>query len=1156
MHRALRSACLITLFALLTASTTILAQSARPERITISSGTVSAMTTTTSAPVYQPVSAQAAQGEECSLITFEGLGNVAPIPIFDNISLPGWLAVIDSDAGGSGNIANEPSPSTIAFWLESATGYQEIVFANPVSSVNLMYTSLDAVRLEAYDEQGRLLTSAAGSGNYNKGVGDPGGAYNAWTSLTVESDGNLIAVARMYGGVDRTGIDNLEVCSKANIDSIELTQAIQEWQPLDTLKADLRNNGQPPVPIVANKPLALRVYMDEVRATTTARVQISGVASGDQTVELQPNCTPEESRRQQNNCRSVDFYFTPPAGRWTVTVKALDAGGSVVETHELGVTSVTTNPLTVQSVEVCDHRLLFFFWQCSDDQQLGSLSGFLGRVMPTHEIAISYPGHVVRRHAGLFSNGAEWWFDTVRDIQNLGNAQYYYGMIRPEAPTWTEGLAAGIPSRAAASKTSVNVLGLQIADTVVAHELGHSLGRPHSNNGAPAATNGRAPGCFATAQAGDNPPADWPFTDNRIRSGSAASSRLEVGFDVLARRAIDPENHFDLMSYCAPHWISPHTYVRILNTLRNSTQPNLVAQQTLAEGPFWNVSGVISPTVTTLAPLFTYITQGPSGEGAGTYRIEARASTGAVLFVRRFEPSEWHPFGGGEGVLIFGEFIPVQAEARSLVVLGPDNLVLATLNFTGSGPRVQVVEPTSASVLTGVRRLRWSVSDADSMSHTARILYSADGGGTWRSLGVIADSELAVDFDQLPGTTNGRLRVLVSDGVNTGEAVFGPFTVSKKLPTATISLPAQNTAYRASTAVFLRGEGYDPETERLPESAFSWDSDRDGPLGTGRQVTVQQLSPGVHSITLRVTDQDGNVAAASVSLTVDGTTPTVALTITPDGIPARCVAVTIDASDEGGLKLASVAYSFDGGNAWNRADVEALPLRFTMPGSGFFHLVVGAEDASGNVALADERFFIDSPCPNQEPHAAIATTSAGEEGRPITLDGRNSTDNDGSLIIYEWDLNNDGAYDDAIGSQTAAVFDDNGIYTVGLRVTDDKHAHSFITSTLTVENTPPLVVAGAELSGRATDLITLKGASFSDLGARDTHRLTVTWGDGTNDSFALPPGAITAAHSYKAAGKYTVKICVTDNDGDMGCASTEVTVTIMRYPVFLPLIRR
>ena len=119
MHRAVRSACLTTLFALLTASTTALAQPARPGGTTISSGAVPAMTTTASGQVYQPALAQAAQGEECSLITFEGLGNVAPIPTFDNISLPGWLAVIDADAGGSGNIANEPSPSTIAFWRSS-----------------------------------------------------------------------------------------------------------------------------------------------------------------------------------------------------------------------------------------------------------------------------------------------------------------------------------------------------------------------------------------------------------------------------------------------------------------------------------------------------------------------------------------------------------------------------------------------------------------------------------------------------------------------------------------------------------------------------------------------------------------------------------------------------------------------------------------------------------------------------------------------------------------------------------------------------------------------------------------------------------------------------------------------------------------------------
>ena len=39
--------------------------------------------------------------------------------------------IIDQDAGGTGNIAFEPSPQTVAFWLGGAPGSRDIVIADP-----------------------------------------------------------------------------------------------------------------------------------------------------------------------------------------------------------------------------------------------------------------------------------------------------------------------------------------------------------------------------------------------------------------------------------------------------------------------------------------------------------------------------------------------------------------------------------------------------------------------------------------------------------------------------------------------------------------------------------------------------------------------------------------------------------------------------------------------------------------------------------------------------------------------------------------------------------------------------------------------------------------------------------------------------------------
>ena len=62
------------------------------------------------------------------VLDFEGIGNGNPVGNFYNGGAgtnygvqfsPATLALVDSDAGGSGNFANEPSADTIMFFLDS-----------------------------------------------------------------------------------------------------------------------------------------------------------------------------------------------------------------------------------------------------------------------------------------------------------------------------------------------------------------------------------------------------------------------------------------------------------------------------------------------------------------------------------------------------------------------------------------------------------------------------------------------------------------------------------------------------------------------------------------------------------------------------------------------------------------------------------------------------------------------------------------------------------------------------------------------------------------------------------------------------------------------------------------------------------------------------
>jgi PKD repeat protein len=140
------------------------------------------------------------------------------------------------------------------------------------------------------------------------------------------------------------------------------------------------------------------------------------------------------------------------------------------------------------------------------------------------------------------------------------------------------------------------------------------------------------------------------------------------------------------------------------------------------------------------------------------------------------------------------------------------------------------------------------------------------------------------------------------------------------------------------------------------------------------------------------------------------------------------------------------------------------------------------------------------------------------------------------IARYEWDLDNDGAYDDAAGMTTTATFDDQGVYPVGLRVTDDQGAQATTSVSVTVINVAPTIGAiSAPLSPSAVSTTVSVSATFSDPGVRDTHTAVWDWNDGTTAAGTIletgGAGSVGVTHIYMAAGVYTIKLTVTDKDG-------------------------
>ena len=175
--------------------------------------------------------------------------------------------------------------------------------------------------------------------------------------------------------------------------------------------------------------------------------------------------------------------------------------------------------------------------------------------------------------------------------------------------------------------------------------------------------------------------------------------------------------------------------------------------------------------------------------------------------------------------------------------------------------------------------------------------------------------------------------------------------------------------------------------------------------------------------------------------------------------------------------------------------------------------------------------------PTARAQVADATLQVGEE---TTLDASQSSDPDGEIRSYEWDLDGDGTLD-TTGVTVTPAYDEPGEYTVRLRVTDDDGASDTDSVTVTVEGAdePPTAAVSYQPSSPAPDeQVTFDASDSTDPDGQITEYAWDVTGDG---QFQQTSDAVYT-HTYAEAGEYTVTVQVTDDTGLTDRAQTTVSV--------------
>jgi len=406
-----------------------------------------------------------------------------------------------------------------------------------------------------------------------------------------------------------------------------------------------------------------------------------------------------------------------------------------------------------------------------------------------------------------------------------------------------------------------------------------------------------------------------------------------------------------------------------------------------------------------------------------------------------------------------------------------------------------------------------ATESADSDGTIERYEWDLDGDGDFEREGATVTTAFSD-----PGTKTVTARVTDDDGATNETTV----SVDVNAP-PTASLDVTSSVYTGSAVTVDGTDSADPDGEVVD---YAWTIE--GASAEGPNGTVSFGDDGTYEVSLTVTDDAGATDTATANVTVLNRPP-VPVSVVETATPVVGEPVAFDAAGSSDPDGSVDAYRWDlDGDEETEANGSTASAVYDTYGTHTATVTaVDDDDADNETAVT---FYVNAP-----PEPAVNTSGPAYTDESIALDGTDSTDPDGTVTTYEWDLDGDGSVEDS-GATTAVSFPDDGEFPVTLAVVDDNGTERATTTNVTVLNRPPEAAAEANESDPTVGApVTFDAADSLDPDGNVTAYRWDTDGDGQYDR----SGEAVVA-SFDQPGLRNVSVHMTDDDN----ATSETTVTV------------